>query len=141
MQFILHAVSNDLKVWEKHYETAFSAPKGIFEPHDWRDPFVFYQEESGEYYMLLAARLKGQSFRRSGCVALCRSGSPEKFSIPRECTIPMNVRICSGREIGGIYYIPPLQPGLPLITEKGKVCRGRGRFLEMIYWMQGGFML
>lgn len=73
LQFILHAVSNDLKVWEKHYETAFSAPKGIFEPHDWRDPFVFYQEESGEYYMLLAARLKGQSFRRSGCVALCRS--------------------------------------------------------------------
>lgn len=73
LQYILHAVSRDLKHWEKHYETAFCAPEGVFEPHDWRDPYVFYEEESGTYDMLLAARLKGKSFRRSGCVALCRS--------------------------------------------------------------------
>lgn len=73
LQYILHAVSQDLKNWEKHYETAFTAPEGQFEPHDWRDPFVFCQEETGEYYMLLAARLKGKSLRRSGCVAVCRS--------------------------------------------------------------------
>lgn len=72
-QYILHAVSTDLINWEKHYETAFPAQKDKFEPHDWRDPFVFYQEETGEYYMLLAARLQGKSFRRSGCVAICRS--------------------------------------------------------------------
>lgn len=73
LQYILHAVSRDLKHWEKHYETAFRAPESEFEPHDWRDPFVFYQEETGQYCMLLAARLKGKSLRKSGCVAVCHS--------------------------------------------------------------------
>lgn len=73
LQYILHAVSTDLKNWEKHYEAAFTAPESRFEPHDWRDPFVFWQEETGSYYMLLAARLQGKSLRKSGCVAVCRS--------------------------------------------------------------------
>lgn len=73
LQYILHAVSTDLKNWEKHYEAAFTAPEERFEPHDWRDPFVFWQEETGSYYMLLAARLQGKSLRKSGCVAVCRS--------------------------------------------------------------------
>lgn len=146
LQFILHAVSNDLKVWEKHYETAFSAPKGIFEPHDWRDPFVFYQEESGEYYMLLAARLKGQSFRRSGCVALCRSRDlwnwqpGEVFYSPgmyytHECPDLF-------RE-GDWWYLlySTFTARFATHYRKGKSLQGPWKVLEMIYWMQGGFML
>lgn len=88
LQYILHAVSRDLINWDKHYETAFTAPEGHFEPHDWRDPFVFYQEETESYYMLLAARLQGKSLRKSGCVAVCRSvdlwnwGEAEVFFAP-----------------------------------------------------------
>lgn len=91
LQYILHAVSNDLKVWEKHYETAFSAPKGIFEPHDWRDPFVFYQEESGEYYMLLAARLKGAKLpKKRMCCAVPLQRSLE-LAARRSFLFPGNV--------------------------------------------------
>lgn len=73
LQYILHATSKDLKHWEKHYDTAFMAPAGKFEPHDWRDPFVFFEEETGQYCMLLAARLRDKSLRKSGCVAVCHS--------------------------------------------------------------------
>lgn len=73
MQYILHAVSTDLKNWEKHYESVFGAPGNRFEPHDWRDPFVFYQEETGSYRMLLAARLREGRQRERGCIAVCSS--------------------------------------------------------------------
>lgn len=73
IQYILHATSRDLLHWEKHYETAFQAPAELFESHDWRDPFVFYEKESRQYVMLLAARKEKESFRRSGCTAVCYS--------------------------------------------------------------------
>ena len=145
-QYILHAVSTDLINWEKHYETAFPAQKDKFEPHDWRDPFVFYQEETGEYYMLLAARLQGKSFRRSGCVAICRSKDlwnwqPGEIFSHLECIILMNVPICFVRGNGGIYFIQRLQHVLQHTTEKQKVFRGLGNSLMMMYWTPEGFML
>lgn len=44
-----------------------------YEPFDWRDPYVFYNEEEGLYWMLLAARLRGAGSHRGGCIALCKS--------------------------------------------------------------------
>jgi beta-fructofuranosidase len=45
----------------------------LYEPFDWRDPYVFYHEPEGCYWMLLAARLKGAGAHRGGCIALCKS--------------------------------------------------------------------
>src|SRR5438034_4472486 len=72
-QAVMHAVSDDLVHWQKIPEDTFYAPESDYEPHDWRDPFVFWNVEAGEYWMLLAARLKTGPSRRRGCTALCAS--------------------------------------------------------------------
>jgi beta-fructofuranosidase len=72
-QGIMHAVSRDLVAWEKVPADTFFAPADRFEPHDWRDPFVFWNAEAGEYWLLAAARLRDGPPRRRGCTALCTS--------------------------------------------------------------------
>lgn len=72
-QGVMHAISQDLLRWEKVPEDTFYARTDIYEPHDWRDPFVFWNEQEGRYWMLLAARLKHGPSRRRGCTALCSS--------------------------------------------------------------------
>ena len=73
LQFVAHAVSDDLLHWTKIPEDTFGADESVYEPWDWRDPFVFYNEEEGCYNMLLAARLTGASEKNGGCVGLCTS--------------------------------------------------------------------
>lgn len=65
-QKIMHAVSHDLLNWQKLPEHTFAAPGG-YEMHDWRDPFVFYDGETGIYHMLVAARLNCGPEPRRGC--------------------------------------------------------------------------
>ena len=72
-QGVMHAVSEDLLHWRKIPEQVFFAPPEGYEPHDWRDPFVFWNDEAGEYWMLLAARGNQGPSRRRGCTALCAS--------------------------------------------------------------------
>lgn len=73
LQYVAHAISTDLINWEKLPELTFGADERIYEPFDWRDPFVFYNEEEKCFDMLLAARLSGASEKNGGCVGLCRS--------------------------------------------------------------------
>jgi beta-fructofuranosidase len=70
---VMHAISDDLLHWAKVPEDTFYAPTDKFEPDDWRDPFVFWNEDAGEYWMLVAARLKNGPSRRRGCTGLCVS--------------------------------------------------------------------
>lgn len=81
-QGIMHAVSEDLKVWKKLPEDTFFAPAQMgYEPHDWRDPFVFYDDQDGGYHMLLAARTDhGPSVRR-GITAHLVSGDLKKWDV------------------------------------------------------------
>ncbi len=39
-----HATSRDLVTWEKHPEDDFEADPAVYDPSDWRDPFVFWNE-------------------------------------------------------------------------------------------------
>ena len=73
LQYVAHAISTDLINWIKLPELTFGADERIYEPFDWRDPFVFYNEEEKCFDMLLAARLRGASEKNGGCVGLCRS--------------------------------------------------------------------
>lgn len=73
VQAVMHAISDDLHIWRKVPEDTFFAPADGYEPHDWRDPFVYWDEDAGEFCMLLAARLKEGPSRRRGCTALCSS--------------------------------------------------------------------
>lgn len=88
IQYIVHAVSSDLINWEKQPHWTFTAPPDRYEPFDWRDPHVFYDPESREYCMLIAARYRHATFRRGGVTLICRSddlltwSAPEPFYSP-----------------------------------------------------------
>lgn len=72
-QGVMHAISDDLYTWQKFPDEIYVAPVDRFESHDWRDPFVFWNEEAGEYWMLLASRIKDGPSRRRGCTSLSTS--------------------------------------------------------------------
>lgn len=80
-QAVMHATSADMLSWEKHPEETFFAPTIGYEPHDWRDPFVFWNEERAEYWMLLAARRQTGPARQRGCTALCTSRDLKTWDI------------------------------------------------------------
>src|SRR4051812_27164687 len=44
-QAIMHAVSNDMMQWKKIPEHTFFAPADKYEKDDWRDAFVFWNDE------------------------------------------------------------------------------------------------
>ncbi|MFB2118294.1 family 43 glycosylhydrolase [Parapedobacter sp. 2B3] len=81
MQAVMHAVSDDLQHWTKVPEHTFFAPTDRYEMHDWRDPFVFFNDETGKYNMLLAARFTEGIPRRRGLTALCSSTDLVKWEV------------------------------------------------------------
>lgn len=81
MQGIMHATSQDLQHWTKIPEHTFYAPKDRYEQNDWRDPYVFFNEETKEYNMLLAGRLNKGIPRRRGVTAVCTSKDLVKWEV------------------------------------------------------------
>jgi beta-fructofuranosidase len=62
-QVLMLASSQDLIHWDKSSEKLV-APQPGYDPNDWRDPFVFWNEAAQEYVMILGARkLDGQKIR------------------------------------------------------------------------------
>ena len=52
---VMHATSPDRETWTKHPEDTFFAPEN-YSRDDFRDPEVFWMEEDGCYWLLIAAR-------------------------------------------------------------------------------------
>lgn len=73
VQSVMKAHSPDLTSWKTQEDFIFTADDVIYESFDWRDPYVFFNEDDGCYWMLLAARIKGSGYHRGGCTALCKS--------------------------------------------------------------------
>lgn len=71
-QYVWHATSTDMKTWTELPEETFGPDETLYLATDWRDPFVFYNEEEGCWWMLLCAQSVGKTARR-GCVGLCKS--------------------------------------------------------------------
>ncbi len=65
-QVLMHAVSDDLVHWTKTQEALTFTPQEGYDPDDWRDPFVLWDEENGQYLLILGARLKGPKTVQSG---------------------------------------------------------------------------
>lgn len=66
-EHIMHATSPDLVAWTKHPEDTFAADGRVYDNlrgEDFRDPFVFFSEDEGRWWMLLCAR----DARTRGCV-------------------------------------------------------------------------
>ncbi|MEY9836255.1 family 43 glycosylhydrolase [Streptacidiphilus sp. EB103A] len=73
LQLVMHATSTDgMRTWVRRPEHTFGAPDG-YETADWRDPFVFQDERTGQWQMLVAARHRTGPERRRGVIARCVS--------------------------------------------------------------------
>ena len=83
-QKILRAYSSDLINWEKDRDFVFEAPEYL-EMHDFRDPFVYYDEEKEEYRMLIAARDKNDKpYFTKGVTLLATSKDLDKWELQKE---------------------------------------------------------
>ncbi len=80
-QGVMHAVSDDMKTWTKIPADTFFAPEDRYEKNDWRDPFVFWNDQDQEFNMLVAARHKKGIPRRRGLTALCSSKDLVKWEV------------------------------------------------------------
>ncbi|MBD3260172.1 MAG: hypothetical protein GF334_00575 [Candidatus Altiarchaeales archaeon] len=77
------ANSKDLISWEKYEGNPLLEAKKYYYIDNrknrlgkvgaWRDPFVFWDEKSDNYYMLVSAREKNAGRQYNGCVAICSS--------------------------------------------------------------------
>ncbi|MFH8253106.1 family 43 glycosylhydrolase [Microbacterium sp. B2969] len=73
VQLVMHATSDDgMRTWQRHPAHTFGATAG-YETADWRDPFVFRDEDAGLWRMLITARHAEGPVRRRGVIAQCTS--------------------------------------------------------------------
>lgn len=73
-QTICHATSEDGITWTKDVANPIISPfEELYESLDWRDPYVFYNEDDKCYWILISARRKEGPPSRSGCIVLYRS--------------------------------------------------------------------
>jgi beta-fructofuranosidase len=80
---ILRATSSDLRTWTRDPRFTLPPPTAQgYEPHAWRDPFVFWNAPAGQYWMLLAARRPHAGpKRRQGLVALLTSDDLTRWEL------------------------------------------------------------
>lgn len=71
-QVVLRSHSRDLISWSKDPNWVLQADPRWYEPNDWRDPFI-YRDASGEWVMLLCARVTDGPSDRRGAIATARS--------------------------------------------------------------------
>ena len=65
-QVQMHAVSDDLLHWTKTDEDLDLMAQPGYDPDDWRDPFLLWDEERQEYRMFLGARKAGPKTQQTG---------------------------------------------------------------------------
>lgn len=80
-QTILRARSTDLTTWTKDQEFSLVADEERFDPHEWRDPFVFWDDDAEVFRMLVAGQLKDGPALRRGATVLATSPDGEEWVI------------------------------------------------------------
>lgn len=84
-QTICHATSSDGVNFTKDERNPLFGPDlNRFEARDWRDPFVFWNDERRQYWMLLASRVRVGVPGRRGAIVLCTSPDLESWTIHGE---------------------------------------------------------
>lgn len=84
-QSVCRATSTDGVNWVKSPSNPVSVPDlARFEAKDWRDPFVFWNETEGRYWMLLSTRSAAYPAASRGVVALQTSTDLVSWSAPEE---------------------------------------------------------
>lgn len=65
-QVLMHAESDDLLNWTKTQDKLTFTPQEGYDPDDWRDPFVIWNEEKQEYLLVLGTRKAGPKEQQTG---------------------------------------------------------------------------
>ncbi len=83
-QTICLATSRDMITFEKDRRNPLLTPDPtIFERIDFRDPYVFWNGDEGEYWMVIAARLAEGPIGRRGVIALATSKDLLNWTEPK----------------------------------------------------------
>jgi beta-fructofuranosidase len=72
-QVLMHATSDDLVHWTKTKENLTIEPQEGYDPDDWRDPFIYYDNDEKKYYLILGARKIGLKTKQTGRTVLFTS--------------------------------------------------------------------
>jgi beta-fructofuranosidase len=83
-QSICLATSDDLVTFVRSPLNPLSVAPENFEPVDWRDPYVFFNEEEDCWWMLIAARRSAGPKWRRGCIALATSKDLLHWNVEKE---------------------------------------------------------
>ena len=100
---VMHATSTDRETWTKQPDDTFFAPEG-YSKDDFRDPEVFWVEEEGCYWMLLAARSNTQG----GVVAKFTSPDLKSWELADPLYAPMDQYMLECPDLfqmGGTWYL------------------------------------
>lgn len=93
-QTICRAFSDDLISWTKDpANPLFKADDTWYEPADWRDPFVFWDEDKGTYTMLIAARERTGLTDRRGCIAAAYSDDLDHWTVTEPLWSPRQAHV------------------------------------------------
>jgi len=80
-QTICHATSPDGICWTKDPRNPVLVPlTDYFEPQDWRDPYIFFNEDDHLFWLLVSARKKSYAENRKGCIVLFRSADLQNWN-------------------------------------------------------------
>ncbi len=137
-QNVCLATSDDLYTWVKHGDNPVLAGDGVHaSPANFRDPFVFHNEEEQCWWMLVGTQVPGRFYQRSGCVGLAKSDDLIKwrlaeplwapgFGQPCDCpqvlkhgdlwylfTLDRNAHYRIARSLDGPWQRPPVRSWIP----------------------------
>lgn len=83
-QAICLATSTDLVTFARHPGNPLLLPAASCEPVDWRDPYVFFNADEGQWWMLVAARSATGPRWRRGVIMLATSPDLLHWTVERE---------------------------------------------------------
>ena len=80
-QTILRARSTDLVSWTKDPDFSLVADETRYDRHEWRDPFVFWDDDAKLYRMLITGQLAHGPALRRGATVQATSSDGEEWTI------------------------------------------------------------
>lgn len=87
-QVLLHADSIDYETWHKSEKLVELVPQDGYDEHDWRDPWVVWDEKNQYYLLILGARLKGPKTQMTGRLVHFISKDLEKWEFKGDFWAP-----------------------------------------------------
>ena len=87
-QVLMHATSDDLLHWTKSADKLKLPPQIGYDPNDWRDPYVTWDEESKEYILILGAHKQNHKQIKTGCTVYFTSKDLEHWEFKGDFWAP-----------------------------------------------------